>query len=119
VALPAQYRMNAAWVFNSNTMGQMMKLESTVGMPIFPPNRDPDTIFQRPYMLSEFLPNYADSAAISMLFGAFRHYVIAERKAMVIQRLTEKFAPNVGILATARVGGQLTVTSAFRLGDGA
>ena len=34
---------------------------------------------------------------------------------MRIQRLVERFAPNVGILPTARIGGQVTRTAAFRV----
>jgi HK97 family phage major capsid protein len=116
--LPAQYRQNASWFFNSTSLGALMQMESTAGMPIWPPNAEPTTVIQRPYYVTEFLPDFADDTTVCMIFGDMRHYIIAERKAMVIQRLVERFAPNVGILATARVGGQVTVANAFRLGVG-
>jgi len=45
---------------------------------------------------------------------SIRYYLIADRQEMRIQRLAERFAPNVGLLATARVGGQTLRTAAFR-----
>ena len=53
-----------------------------------------------------------------MIFGDFRSYFIAERLDLMVQRLVERFAPNLGFLASARIGGQVVRTSAFRLGIG-
>ena len=35
---------------------------------------------------------------------------------MRINRLVERFAPNIGVLPHARLGGQLTRKEAFRIG---
>ena len=50
------------------------------------------------------------------IFGSFASYMVVERIDMRIQRLVERFAPNIGFLATARVGGQVIRRDAFRLG---
>ncbi len=51
-----------------------------------------------------------------MIFGDFRSYIIAERLDLMVQRLVERFAPNVGFLASARIGGQVVRLAGFRLG---
>lgn len=112
--LPAQYRQNGSMLMNSATFGAILKFEDTGGTLIMPPNAAPGTLFMRPVTFSEFMPNVAASAT-PIAFGSFRHYVIAERTDMRIQRLNERFAPNVGFLPTARLGGQLTRREAFRL----
>lgn len=111
--LPAQYRQSAAWLMNSNTFGAILKLESTGGFPLFPPNSLPGTLMGKQVFFSEFMPDVAVNS-FPIIFGAFRYYVIAERQDFRIQRLVERFAPNVGILPTARLGGQVIRTAAFR-----
>ena len=49
------------------------------------------------------------------VYGDFQFYWFAER-ALAIQRLVERFAPNVGLVLRARIGGQAAVTDAFRVG---
>jgi HK97 family phage major capsid protein len=104
---------------NSDTMGTLMQLESGNGAPIFPPNAEPNTIFGRPYYVSEFMPDFSETGTTQCIFFIdMRHYIIAERRDLTISRLVEKYAPNVAILPTARVGGQLTLTAACRAGIG-
>jgi HK97 family phage major capsid protein len=111
--LPAQYRQNAKWLMNSSTFGDILKLESSGGFQLFPANSLPGTLWGKAIMFSEFVPDVA-AAAVPVYFGDFRHYVIAERTDFRIQRLVERFAPNVGLMARARVGGQLVRLAAFR-----
>lgn len=111
--LPAQYRQTSAWLMNSKTFGAVLKLESTGGFLLFPPNAAPGTLMGKQVYFSEFMPDVAASAK-PIIFGSFRHYVIAERVEMRIQRLIERFAPNIGLLPTARLGGQTTRRNAFR-----
>ncbi len=113
-ALPAQYRQSAAWLMNSATYGAILKLESTGGFLLFPPNALPGTLMGKQVFFSEFMPDVAASAK-PIAFGAWRYYVIAERTEFRITRLVERFAPNVGLLATARLGGQVVRNNAFRL----
>jgi HK97 family phage major capsid protein len=112
--LPAQYRQGAAFLMSSATYAEVLKLESTGGFPLFPPNSLPGTLFSKPIYFSEWMPAVSASEE-PILFGDFKHYVIAERADIRIMRLVERFAPNVGIMATARVGGQAVRADAFRL----
>jgi HK97 family phage major capsid protein len=113
-ALPAQYRNRADWIMNSVTLGLVMALEDGGSTLIFPHNQVPTTLFQRPLHISEFMPDGNSAGNDAILFGDFSYYGIADRSDMRIIRLTERFAPNVGILAVARVGGQVLKTNAFR-----
>lgn len=111
--LPAQYRQQARWLMNSKTYGAILKLADSQGMPIIPQNSLPDQLWQKPISFSEFLPDVAANAH-PIYFGAFRYYVIADRQDLRIQRLVERFAPGVGLLPTARVGGKVSRLAAFR-----
>jgi HK97 family phage major capsid protein len=117
--LPAQYRNNGVFIFNSNTLGALMKLEDGAGNPIFPANAPPGTLIQRPFYVSEFMPDFSETGAtVCIIFMEARHYIIAERRDLTITRLVERYAPNVAILPTARVGGQFTMTDACKYGIG-
>ncbi len=111
--LRAQYRQNATWMMNSTTYGSILALEDTGSTILFSPNSLPGTLWSRPIAFNEHLASVAASA-IPIIFGDFRFYVIADRQELRIQRLMERMAPNVGILAYARLGGQTVRTNAFR-----
>lgn len=112
--LPAQYRQNSTWAMRSTTFGAVLKLKDSSQMPILYANAIPDTLFGKRVVLSEQLPAVAASAE-PIIFGDFRFYCIAERQELRVQRLLERFAPNVGVLATARLGGGVLRTEAFRV----
>lgn len=111
--LPAQYRRNATWLMNSLTYGKILKLADDQKMPIIPVNSLPNTLWGRPIEFNEFLPDVA-ADAYPIYFGNFRYYVIADRQDLRIQRLVEKYAPNTGLLPTARKGGRPVRLAAFR-----
>ena len=104
----------------SLTMAGLLKLETSSGVTlIFPPSGPtpsvtPNNILGRPVFYSEFMPAQG-SNTFPILFGAFDHYIIAERDGLRMQRLVERFAPNVGLLPYARFGGQNTRKNAFRV----
>jgi HK97 family phage major capsid protein len=112
--LPAQYRQGARFVMNSDTFGKIIQLENTAGFLLFPPNAIPGTLFGKPVLFSEFLANVG-AAAKPIIFGDWMNYYIVERADIRMQRLEERFAPNLGILGYARLGGQVTLTDAFRV----
>ena len=116
VALPSQYRdMNggARWLMNDATYGVCLGVESSGGFPMFPPNSLPGTIFNKPILFSGFMPDVAGSAE-PIIFGNFRYYGIADRQELRIKRLVERFGHNIGLLPTARVGGDILQDNAFR-----
>lgn len=114
-SLPAQYRQRSTFVMNSLTLGLLMLLEDTEGHHIFPPNSVPTQLFTRPIAVSEFIPDGNVNGNHSMILGDFSYYAIADRMDMRIVRLVERFAPNVAIMAVARVGGQVLKTNPFRI----
>lgn len=115
-ALPGQYRQNGTFVMNSATYGKLLLLETTAGFPLFPPNSLPGTLFTKPVVFNEFMASVA-SAAKTIVFGDFRRaYIIVDRSDLRLQRLTERFAPNIGILPVARIGGQVVRPRALRIG---
>ena len=114
VGLPAPYRQNGKFAMNSKTYGSLLKLEDTEGHLIIPANTTPGTLWNKPIGFMEFMDDVgADKEPI--VFGAWRYYGIAERRELRVQRLEEKFAPNIGLLPTARVGGQVLLLDAFRI----
>ncbi len=123
--LPAQYRAGGSHVMNSDTFGDYMKLETSSGVTLIfegfaRMNSNPGTpgvanLMGYPVWFSEFMPDVA-SGAKAQVFGDFFYYVIAQREELRIQRLIERYAPNIGLLASARVGGQVVLNDAFRIG---
>ncbi len=114
-ALPAQYRSRATWLMNSTTLGLIMQLDNGAGSNhIFGANTVPTEFFGRPIVVSEFMPDGDTDGNDAIIFGDFSYYAIADRMDMRIIRLTERFAPNIGLLAVARVGGQVLKTAPFR-----
>lgn len=112
--LPAQYRQNASYLMSSGTWGEVLKLEDLDDRPLFPVNAPVDQLWTRPIRFSEYVPAVA-AAAKAIIFGDFqRGYVLGERRALMIQRMVERYAPNIGILATARIGGKVVQPGAFR-----
>ena len=114
-ALPAQYRARATWAMNSFTLGLLMQLSGTDGHPLFPVNVVPTMLWNRPMVFSEFLADGNVNGNKPIIFGDFSYYGIADRMDMRLIRLTERFAPNVGVLAVGRVGGQVLKTQPFRV----
>ena len=114
-SLPAQYRPRATWLMNSLTYGLILQQESSGGMVLFPPNTLPNTLFGRPIDFSEWMPDGDTDDNKAIVFGDFSYYAIVDRTDLRVQRLTERFAPNIGLLATARVGGQPLKIAPFRI----
>ncbi len=111
--LPAQYRRNARWLMNSLTFGAILKMKDGVGQPIFPINQMPGTLWGKEVVFSEFMPDVA-ADAYPIILGDFNYYGIADRMELRVQRLLERFAPNIGLLPSAREGGQPLRVNAFR-----
>ena len=112
-ALPAQYRANAKWMFNSVSYAAVLKLADSQSNPLFGVNTGFEQLWGKPIVVNEFMPDPA-AAAFPVIFGDFRYYGIADRQELRVQRLVEKFAPNIGLLPTARVGGRVLRKVAFR-----
>lgn len=123
--LAQQYRDDptAAFIMSSGMLGELLKMkETTANVPFFvvigtaPVGAVPMTLWGKPIYISEFLDaDPTTSTNISCLFGAWRHYRVVERRDLMIQRLVERYVPNIGFFASARVGGKALRTAAFRI----
>ncbi|MGH9365735.1 MAG: phage major capsid protein [Thermoanaerobaculia bacterium] len=125
MGLPAQYRAGAVHLMRSSVFGAYMKLETGSGVTLIFPGYattasskatpSAANLMGYPVHITEFMPALGSVVGVD-LFGDFFYYVIAERQDLRVQRLVERFAPNVGILVGARVGGQPVLNDAFRMG---
>ena len=111
--LPIQYRDRAAWFCRSLAFSAILKLKDSTNQPILYAGSIPGTLLGKKVWLTEHAPAVAQNA-YPLLFGDVSYYVIAERTDMRLQRLDERFAPNVGFLPTARLGGGVIRTAPFR-----
>lgn len=111
--LPIQYRDRAAFVCRSLAFSAILKLKDSTNQPILYAGSIPGTLFGKKVWLTEHAPAVAQNA-YPLLFGDMSYYIIAERSDMRLQRLDERFAPNVGFLPTARLGGGVVRVAPFR-----
>jgi HK97 family phage major capsid protein len=112
MTLPAQYREGAVFYMKSLTFGAILKLKDSTSTPMIYSQSVPGTLFGKKVWMTEHMPSIAGNA-YPILFGNPRYYVVASRRDLRVQRLTERFAPNVAFLPTARVGGALVRPVAF------
>jgi HK97 family phage major capsid protein len=110
--LPAQYRMNAVYYMSSLTYAAILKLKDSTSSPMMYINSQPDRLWGKQVFTTEHMPAIAQNA-FPVIFGDPRFYIVAERTDLRVQRLVERFAPNVAFLPTARVGGGIVRTAAF------
>lgn len=110
--LPAQYREGAVFYMKSLTFGAILQLKDSANQPIMYSGSVPGTLFGKKVWMTEHMPAVTGSAK-PVLFGNPRYYVVASRRDLRVQRLVERFAPNVAFLPTARVGGGLVRPVAF------
>lgn len=113
-SLPAQYRRNANLLMNSLTYGEVLKMADSQARPLFQPGMTFDQVNNVKIVIGEFMPDVG-SGTYPILVGNFKYYVVAERGPLRIQRLAERYAPNVGFLPMARTGGKVVRTAAFRV----
>ncbi len=113
--LPAQYRANARWMMNSQTMLLAENLVDLQDRPILHTltngsmqDGEINTIKGRPVVIDEFLADPGASSN-SIIFGDFKGYLIFDRVGMSIKRYDELYAETnfVLMLARKRMGAYL------------
>ena len=120
--LPEEYRRNATWRFNDNTMKAIDKLKDGNGnylVTTFSDGTKP-TIKGRPVSIDNSMPDLGTGNKFIVL-GDFSYFQIADRGAMTIQRLNELYAGTgmVGFQVTVRVDAKVTIGEAFNAGQNA
>jgi HK97 family phage major capsid protein len=119
-SLPSQYRQevdNVAWAMNDTVEGVIRSLQGSNFLFSETPGgsqRMGDLLTRRVFN-ADTMP--AMTAGLKpLLIGNWWYYMIVERQALSIRRLSELYAVNgqIGLLATFRRGGAVTQAAAFR-----
>jgi HK97 family phage major capsid protein len=109
-SVTAAYARNGVFQMNTQTRATLMGLVATTGQPIFDANPAADpfsTIFGRPVIINDSLPNIATGNK-PILFGDMKNgYLLRTDGTPTIKRLAERYADTdeVGFIIRTRVGG--------------
>jgi len=118
-ALKSPYRRNASFLMHDTTVGAMRKLKDNNGQYLWQPSLQagqPDRLFGYPLYTSPYAPTIA-KGALSVAFGDFSNYWIADRQGRTLQRLNELYAGNgqVGFLITQRLDAKVILAEGIQL----
>jgi len=110
-SVDANYRKNAVWMFNDNTLKAIKKLKDGQQRPIFQESMrdgEPSTILGKAFVVNNDMPDIAASAK-SVAFGDFSKYLIRRVRGYSVKRLTERYADqnSTGFLLFVRMDGRL------------
>ena len=109
--LDAAYARNGKFMFNRNTLYELMRVKDLTGRFIWQEGtRDglPATLFGKPYIVNDDMADIGAGNA-SVLFGDLKKYKIRMVKSFRVKRLNELLAEYlaIGLLGFARVDGML------------
>ena len=118
-SLKSPYRRNAVFLMNDSTVSMLRKLKDTNGAYLWQPSLQagqPDRLLGYPLYTSPYVP-VVESNALTIAFGDFSNYWIADRMGRTIQRLNELYAGNgqVGFIATERVDAKVILSEGIKL----
>lgn len=94
-SLKAQYWNASDWLFHRDAAAQIAKLKDGNGQYLWRESvraGEPDTLLNRPVMMSEYAPSTFTTGQYVGLLGDFSHYWIADALDMQIQVLKELYA---------------------------
>ncbi len=116
--LAGQYRDNAVWTMNDDTLGMLRGLSSTSVFTFGAHEINDESIMGKRVFTSTYMPKYSTTKYKSIVFGDWSMYALVERKGLTIRRLNELYAGNrqVGLLAVFRHGGVVLQSEAFAIG---
>lgn len=116
-ALKGQYLKNSTWIFHREAIRRIRKLKDQNGDYIWQRGLAgaPNTILERPYVISELAPSTFTTGQYVGIIGDFSKYWIATGLDMYIQRLVELYAENnqTGFIGRIEVDGAPVVENAF------
>lgn len=114
MALPPQYRANAAYVMSNGALKYLRKLKDAQGQPLYPKLGGPTpTLNEYPVIASQRLPALGTAGDVS--FGDFSQYICPVEDEFTIAVSTEKKADQgiVCCVAWMNVGGKVVRPRAF------
>ena len=118
-ALKSPYRRNARFLMNDATISAIRKLKDNNGAYLWQPSLQagqPDRLLGYELLTSPYVPTMA-AGALTVAFGDFKNYWIADRAGRTVQRLNELYSTNgqVGFVATERVDGKVILPEGIQL----
>ena len=118
-SLKSPYRRNAKFFMHDSTVALIRKLKDGNGAYLWQPSiqqGEPDKLLGYPLYTSPYVPQVA-AGALTVAFGDFKNYWIADRAGRTVQRLNELYAGNgqVGFIATERVDGKVILPEGIKL----
>ena len=118
-SLKSPYRRNAKFLMNDATIALIRKLKDGNGVYLWQPSAQagqPDRLLGYEIYTSPYVPVVA-AEALTVAFGDFNNYWIADRNGRTVQRLNELYATNgqIGYVATERVDGKVILAEGIKL----
>jgi len=115
-----QYRSGSsvAWLMRDSTIKEIRKLKDGDDQYLWQPGMkqgQPDMLFGKPVIASPDMPETA-TGAVSVVFGDFSYYTIADRGSRSLIRLNELYSANgqVGFRIHERVDGKVVLAEALQ-----
>lgn len=118
-SLKSPYRRNAKFLMNDATVSMIRKLKDKNDAYLWQPSLqagEPDKLLGYDLYTSPYVP-VAKAGALTVAFGDFKNYWIADRSGRTVQRLNELYSTNgqVGFVATERVDGKVILPEGIQL----
>lgn len=118
-SLKSPYRRNAKFLMNDASIAAIRKLKDSNGVYLWQPSLqagEPDKLMGYELYTSPYVPTIA-AGALTVAFGDFKNYWIADRSGRTVQRLNELYSTNgqVGFVATERVDGKVILPEGIKV----
>lgn len=119
--LKPQYWGRSRWLMHRDVLKQVRKLKDGNGQYLWQAGLaggTPNTILDRPYMISEFAPNTLTNGQYVALIGDFTFYWIVDALGLTVQRVVELYAESnaTGFIGRAECDGMPVLEEAFSRG---
>lgn len=110
------YSETSVLVMKHETVAKIKKFQTSVGNYLFPQNEKLKSINEIPIVECKELDKVSTTGNV-IVAGDFSYYHIADRQSMAIKILRERYADanQVGIRATQRMDGNLSIKDAFKV----
>lgn len=117
-SLKEGYQKNAVWILHRDAVKQIRKLKDAHGQYLWAPGLAggaPDTLLDRPLLVSEYAPNTFTAGQYVVLYGDLSYYWIVDTLELTIQRLVELYAETnqTGFIARYEGDGAPVLAEAF------
>lgn len=117
-SLKSQYQIKSTWALSREFVKRVRKLKTTQGEYLWQPaisGGQPSLILDRPFFMSEYVPNIFTTGKYVGAIGDFSFYNIVDALDLEIERLTELYAESnqMGFIGRAECDGMPVLEEAF------